>query len=71
MVPYKRKYIGTILDSDEILWLNEKHITEGLDHKTLREITTTYHSNHRKHKYEIVGQTFYRQNISNQSNYGL
>ena len=34
--------------------LNEKHVEEGLDHKNLREITTTYNSNHRKHRYELV-----------------
>ena len=39
----ERNGMETIVDNDEILWLNEKHI-EGLDHKTLREITTKYHS---------------------------
>ena len=34
--------------------LNEKQIEEGLDHKDLREITTKYNSNHRKHRYELV-----------------
>ena len=38
---------------DGILWLNEKHI-EGLDHKNLREITTKYNLNHRKHRYELA-----------------
>ena len=36
------------------MWLNEKHIEGGLDHKILREITTKYNSNHRKHRYELV-----------------
>ena len=36
------------------MWLNEKHIEEGLDHKTLREITIKYHSGHRKSSYEQV-----------------
>ena len=34
--------------------LNEKHIEVGLDHKNLREITIKYHSDHRKHRYELV-----------------
>ena len=36
------------------MWLNEKHIDEGLDHKDLWEITIKYHSDHRKHRYELV-----------------
>ena len=31
---YQSNGINIIVDSDGILWLNEKH-TEGLDHKTL------------------------------------
>ena len=48
--------IETILDNDGILWLNKKHIEEGLYCKNLREITTKYHPDHRKHKYELVGE---------------
>ena len=44
----------SIVDNDGILWLHEKHIAEGLDHKKLQEITTKYNSNHRKHGYELV-----------------
>ena len=51
---YKRNGIETIVDNDGILWLNEKHIEEGLDHKKLREITIKYHPDHRKHRYELV-----------------
>ena len=40
--PYERNGIETIVDNDGILWLNGKHIEEGLDHKNLREITTKY-----------------------------
>ena len=50
---YERNDIETIADNDGILRLNEKH-TEELDHKNLREITTKYHSDHRKHRYELV-----------------
>ena len=46
---YERNGIETIVNNDGILWLNEKHIEEGLDHKNLQEITTKYNSNHRKH----------------------
>ena len=53
---YERYGIETIVDRDGILWLNEKHIEEGLDHKNLQEITAKYNSNHRKHIYELVEQ---------------
>ena len=36
---YERNGIETIVDNDGILWLKEKHIEEGLDHKYLWEIT--------------------------------
>ena len=29
----ERNGIGTVEDSDEIIWLNKKHTDEGLDHK--------------------------------------
>ena len=54
---YKRNRIETIEDNDRISWLNEKHkknIKERLDHKHLQEITIKYHSDHRKHRYELV-----------------
>ena len=51
---YERNGIETIVDNDRILWLNGKHIQEGLDHKNLREVTATYNSNHRKHRYELL-----------------
>ena len=51
---HERNVIGAIVDNDGILWLNEKHMEEGLDHKTLREITIKHHSDHRKRKYELV-----------------
>ena len=50
----KKKDIETKVCNDRILWLNEKHIEGGLDHKNLREITTKYHSYHRKQRYELV-----------------
>ena len=39
---YERNDIEIIVDNDEILWLNEKHIEEGLDHQNLREIAAKY-----------------------------
>ena len=48
--------VETKKDNYEILWLNEKHIKEGLDQKNLGEITIKYHSDHRKHKYEIIDE---------------
>ena len=54
---YERNGIKAIVDNDEILWLNERHIEEGLDHKKFWEIakiTIKYHSDHRKHIYELV-----------------
>ena len=54
---YERNGIKAIVDNDEILWLNERHIEEGLDHKIFWEITKItikYYSDHRKHVYELV-----------------
>ena len=45
----ERNCIETIVDNDGVLWLNEKHIEEGLDLKNLQE-----NSSHRKHRYELV-----------------
>ena len=47
---YERNDIETRVDNDEILWLKENHIEEGLDHKILRETTLKYHLGHRKHR---------------------
>ena len=45
---YGRNGMETIVNNDEILWLNEK---QGLSHKNLQEVTKKYNSNHR---YELV-----------------
>ena len=50
---YERTCIETIVDNDRIVWLNEKHNEEGLDHKYLRATTLKYLSNHRKRRYEL------------------
>ena len=51
---YKRNGIKTIVDNEGVLWLNEKHIEKGLDHKNVRETTIKYHSYYRKHRYELA-----------------
>ena len=43
-------------DNDGILRLVKKHIKEDLDHRDLQEITTKHHSNHGKHRYELVNE---------------
>ena len=37
--------------------LNEKFRKEGLDHNNLREITTKYNSDYRKHRYKLAEET--------------
>ena len=59
MVDLSRKTFGingteTMIHNGGILWLNEKHIGEELDHKNVWQITTKYHSDHRKHRYELL-----------------
>ena len=50
---YERNDIATTVDNDGIMKLNEKHI-EGLNHENLQDITRKYHSNDRKHRYDLV-----------------
>ena len=49
---YERNGIEKIVGTGAILWLNEKHIVEGSDHKNMWEITITYHSNRKTDKYD-------------------
>ena len=51
---YERNDIETKIDNDWILWLNEKYIEKGLDHKNLQEIRIKYDSDHRKHRYQLA-----------------
>ena len=39
------------------MWLNEKYIEEGSGHKNLQQITIKYHSDLRKHRYELVDES--------------
>ena len=54
---YGRNGIETIIDNDGILWLNDKHLEEGLDHKNLLEISAKCHSDHSviqmSHRHEL------------------
>ena len=51
---FERNGKEKIVDNDGILWLNEKHLEEKLDHKRFQEITIKYHSDHRNYRYELV-----------------
>ena len=59
---YERNGLLTIADRNGILWLNRKHVEEGLDHKNLRVTTVKYLSDYRN---------FYTQTTSSQSNHRL
>lgn len=48
----ERNGIETIVDSDGIIWLNEKDAEEGLDHKSLPMVTREYSSKYRKFTYD-------------------
>ena len=50
----KTNGVETTVDSDGTLWLNEKHIEEGLDHINLQLTTVKYLLEHRKHRYKLV-----------------
>ena len=62
---YEKNGVGTIVDSDGILWLNEKQIEEELDHKTLGEIAVEYHSDHTKHRYKLKNKIKQKTNNNN------
>ena len=47
---------GVRNNSDGILWLIEKHIEEGLDHRDLQMTTGKYLLDHRKHRYELADE---------------
>lgn len=51
-----KKIIQKNRDSDEIFWLNERNIKDGLDHKNLGMTKGKYLSEHIKHKYELVDE---------------
>ena len=51
---YERNCIETVAENDGILWLNEKYIEQGLDHRYLWGITRKYDSDHRNHRCELI-----------------
>ena len=73
----EKNCVETIVDNDGILWLNEKHITERLDHENLQVTPLKYLSDHKKYRYKLVDeqknnqQNVYRWKTSNQSNHGF
>ena len=52
----RKNGIETIVDNDEIFWLNEKHIEQGRGYKNLQEISIKYQTDHRKHRYELADE---------------
>ena len=53
---FERNGLVTIIDSDGILWPNEKLIEEGIDYNSLRVATVKCPSGYRKHRYELVDE---------------
>ena len=60
------------------MWLNEKHVEEGLDHKYFQEMKRKYNSNHKNHSYKLVeepkkqvNKSYIDKKIGNQKNYRL
>ena len=75
---YGKNGVETIADNDEIQWLNEKNIEEGLNRKTLWATTLKYIFQiienidmNQQMNQKTTQQNFDTQRISNQSNYGL
>ena len=51
---YKNNVIEVIVDNNRTLWLNEKHVKEKLDHKSLVVITRKYCLHYSKCRFELV-----------------
>ena len=51
---YENNKIEAIVDGNNTLWLNEKHIKEKLGHRNLPAITNKYDQMYKKHKHELV-----------------
>ena len=49
-----KNFVEAIVDNNGILWLNKKNIEEGLSHSNLPVITRKYHSDYKKHRYQLV-----------------
>ena len=57
---YEKNGVETIIHNDGILWLNEKYIEEGLDHKNLGEITININRRTSRRTKKTTQQNFYR-----------
>ena len=51
---YENDNIEAIVDGNNVLWLNEKHIEEKLGHKTLADITNKYDQMYKNHRHELL-----------------
>ena len=51
---YENDNIETIVDGNNVLWLNEKHIEEKLGHKNLADITNKYDQMYKSHRHELL-----------------
>ena len=53
---YENNNIEAIVDSNNILWLNEKPIEKKLDNKNLPAITNKYDQMYKKHRHELINE---------------
>ena len=53
---YENNNIEAIVDSNNILWLNEKPIEKKLDNKHLPAITNKYDQMYKKHRHELINE---------------
>ena len=51
---YEDDDIEAIIDGNNMLWLNEKHIEEKLGHKNIPAITNKYDQMYKKRRNELV-----------------
>ena len=49
----KTNGVETIVDSDKIIWLNEKHVEKRLEERIVAIIKREYLSKYRKHRYKF------------------
>ena len=53
---YQNNGIEVIIDKFDILWLDEKHVEQQLEHKHLPAVTNKYHKKYKKCRYEIMDE---------------
>ena len=51
---YEKNGVEEVVDNNGILCLNEKNIEEGLSHASLPVVTRKYHSDYRKHRFQVI-----------------